>query len=237
MRFDQIFISGLAGSRDGLPLPSHFPSRETRRLGGLGCLALGCAEAAIGAARLPPEILEHAALAFGSDLGDIDQIARFLEVTRGPDAFQSAVHSAAPGELARLLGIRGPQLVLSSGRASGAVAVLTGALALINQRCSVCLCVAADLSGAVVERALSAAGWPADSFGAAAAAIVLETGSSLTTRGARGQAQLLSVAPHAAVGQPWKRRQSGAMDLCSLVDALERGEAAVSPTVFEVVRC
>ncbi len=221
----------IGGSTKEPAIPAGIDPRAVRRSTRLGRLALGVAsEALLGAGLAAPP--EDTGLVVGTALADLDETAGFLGGihTRGarfasPQLFQRSVHGAVAGELAILFGLRGYNLTVSEGMASGEAALSAALLALWAGRAPRCLVVAVDGRSEALSAALGALGLP-DVAGEGAAAIVVEAAAEAAARGARGLAAVRGVNP--SMEARFEPGGHGASGLCELARYV-LGESAVAP--------
>lgn len=221
----------IGGSLREPEIPAGIDPRAVRRSTRLGRLALGVANEALLRAGLaaPPE---DTGLVVGTALADLDETAGFLGGihTRGarfasPQCFQRSVHGAVAGELAILFGLRGYNLTVSEGMASGEVALSAALLALQAGRAPRCLVVAVDGRSEALSAALRALGLP-DEAGEGAAAIFVETAAVASARGAYALAAVDGVDASLATG--CKPGRHGASGLCEVARYV-LGASSVAP--------
>ncbi|WP_284734236.1 beta-ketoacyl-[acyl-carrier-protein] synthase family protein [Actinomadura sp. NEAU-AAG7] len=133
------------------------PPRERRRMDRLGRLAVAAAREALEDAGL--EGGERVGVIVGTGLGPMRSVADFLTpvLADGPAAanpaiFPNTVFNAAAGQVAMVLGTRGPTSTATAGHAAGASALCVAHDLLRTGRADAVVCPAVDeLSPAVLE--------------------------------------------------------------------------------------
>ncbi|GAB3208367.1 beta-ketoacyl synthase N-terminal-like domain-containing protein [Nocardia tengchongensis] len=125
------------------------PAKQRRRMDRLGQLAVATSEQALTAAGLTAD--ERVGVVLGTGVGPMSSISRFFEptVTGGPlqgnpAIFPNTVFNAAAGQVAMVLGAKGPTSTLTSGHAAGAAALGTAFDLLRAGRADAVLCTGAD---------------------------------------------------------------------------------------------
>ncbi|GAB0105063.1 hypothetical protein JMUB6875_40410 [Nocardia sp. JMUB6875] len=140
---------GLRVVRVGTDPGTTIPPKARRRMDRLGQLAVATSEGALIAAGLSAD--EHVGVVLGTGVGPMSSISRFFEptVTGGPlqgnpAIFPNTVFNAAAGQVAMVLGAKGPTSTLTSGHSAGAAALGTAFDLLRAGRADAVLCTGAD---------------------------------------------------------------------------------------------
>jgi 3-oxoacyl-[acyl-carrier-protein] synthase II len=192
---------GVLVGRIPLDVREAMPARERRRLDRLGLLAVLASRFALEDADLA--IDEHnrhrVGVVIGTGAGPLESIERFTRaiLEDGPSAaspatFPNTVYNAAGGQVSMHIGAVGPATTVTAGHAAGAAALCNGAEMISRGRADATLVVGADaLTDAVLAgyRELGvladAAGQGGFALAEAGVALLLESLSSATARGAR----------------------------------------------------
>ncbi|MFE2957852.1 beta-ketoacyl synthase N-terminal-like domain-containing protein [Nocardia tengchongensis] len=141
--------NGLRLARVSSDPGATIPAKQRRRMDRLGQLAVATSEQALTAAGLTAD--ERVGVVLGTGVGPMSSISRFFEptVTGGPlqgnpAIFPNTVFNAAAGQVAMVLGAKGPTSTLTSGHAAGAAALGTAFDLLRAGRADAVLCTGAD---------------------------------------------------------------------------------------------
>ncbi|WP_405484648.1 beta-ketoacyl synthase N-terminal-like domain-containing protein [Nocardia sp. NBC_00511] len=128
---------------------AEIPAKSRRRMDRLGQLAVATSQQALAAAGLTAH--DTVGVVVGTGVGPMSSISRFFEptVTGGPTQgspaiFPNTVFNAAAGQVAMVLGAKGPTSTLTSGHAAGAAALGTAYDLLRAGRAEAVLCTGAD---------------------------------------------------------------------------------------------
>ncbi|MFE7133816.1 beta-ketoacyl synthase N-terminal-like domain-containing protein [Streptomyces sp. NPDC057638] len=170
--------------------------RERRRMDRLGQLAVGVARDALADARLTAG--DGVGVVLGTCLGPLRSLGEFLlpVLADGPSAaapalFPNTVCNAAAGQIARVVGARGPTSTVTAGHAAGASALAVAHDLLRTGRADAVVCPAVDELPPWVRSAYRALPLFGGRSGRACtlaeggAALVLERESAARARGAR----------------------------------------------------
>ncbi|BEK96905.1 beta-ketoacyl-[acyl-carrier-protein] synthase family protein [Nocardia seriolae] len=148
--------AGAAESHKGLRLARvatdpgvAIAAKVRRRMDRLGQLAVATSAQALSAAGLTAD--ESVGVVLGTGIGPMSSISRFFEPTvaggplqGNPAIFPNTVFNAAAGQVAMVLGAKGPTSTLTSGHAAGAAALGTAFDLLRAGRADAVLCTGAD---------------------------------------------------------------------------------------------
>lgn len=171
-------------------------ARERRRMDRQGLLAVAASRRALEEAGLAPD--ESVGVVLGTGSGPTHSLEEFAVpvIESGPEAgspgvFPNTVYNAAAGQVAQLLGARGPTSTLTTNHAAGATALCVAGDLLVSGQADAVVCVAAETISPVAERiyhSLALFGGPAGHryvLTEAGLAFVLERRSHAQGRGAR----------------------------------------------------
>jgi 3-oxoacyl-[acyl-carrier-protein] synthase II len=221
---------------DEAELERHSPGRERRRMDRLGRFAVAACRAALADAGLTAD--EQVGVVLGTGLGPARSTAEFFLPTidsgpggGSPAVFPNTVFNAAAGQVAMVLGAKGPTSTATAAHAAGASALCIGYDLLRSGRTQAVLCPAVDeLTEQVVNGYL---GLPLFSgrhgrdctLAEGGIALVLERESAARARGARILAELaghatasdaLGVARWDPQGRGLERAMRGALEAAGI---------------------
>ncbi|MER5740966.1 beta-ketoacyl-[acyl-carrier-protein] synthase family protein [Streptomyces sp. NPDC002262] len=226
--------------RYAFPAKDHLSPRERRRVDRLGQLAIASCRKALGEAGL--EAGPRVGVVLGSGLGPLRSIEDFFRpvMEEGPAAaspahFPNTVFNAAAGQIAMVLGAKGPTSTATAAHAAGASALCIARDMLRTGTADAVLCPAVDdLTDTVIDayRRLPLIGGPAGRrfrLTEGAITLLLERESHARARGAHVLAEITGHgAAYDAVGAGrWDPRGAGqhrAMRLALADAGLEPGE-------------
>ncbi|MEW1720667.1 beta-ketoacyl-[acyl-carrier-protein] synthase family protein [Streptomyces sp. NPDC093109] len=227
---------GPGPARIGAELERYTTPRERRRMDRLGQFAVAACRSALDDAGLTPD--ERTGVILGTGLGPMRSTADFFLPTvaggpagGSPAIFPNTVYNAAAGQVAMVLGAKGPTSTVTAAHAAGASALCVAYDLLRSGRADALLCPAVDeLTDQVVDayRGLPLFGGPAGrnyTLAEGGVALVLERESAARARGARVLGVLAghgSASDAAGVGR-WDRSGAG-------VERAMRGALAAAGT-------
>ncbi|GAB3706365.1 beta-ketoacyl synthase N-terminal-like domain-containing protein [Nocardiopsis oceani] len=175
--------------------PDEYTSpRERRRVDGQGLIALASARRALEDAGLEPG--HRVGVVLGTGSGPTQSLEDFAVpvIESGPEAgspgvFPNTVYNAAAGQVAQILGVRGPTSTLTANHAAGATALCVAHDLLASGQADAVVCVAAETLAPMAERVyrslpLLGASGARYSLTEAGIAFVLERGAHARERGA-----------------------------------------------------
>lgn len=127
----------------------EIPAKSRRRMDRLGRMAVATSTQALDAAGLTAH--DGVGVVVGTGIGPMSSISRFFEPTvaggptqGSPAIFPNTVFNAAAGQVAMVLGAKGPTSTLTSGHAAGAAALGTAFDLLRAGRADAVLCTGVD---------------------------------------------------------------------------------------------
>lgn len=199
----------LGGPRHGLwAAPAEFdpdrwvPPRERRRMDRLGLLAVAACHEALAHAGL--ETHDRVGVMLGTGLGPMRSTEEFCgpvlaggSAAANPAVFPNTVFNAAAGQVAMLLGAKGPTSTLTAGHAAGASALSVAHDLLRTGRADAVLCPAVDDLSATVLGFYGAlplfrgAAGRRYTLADGGVALLLERASAARARGARPLAEFV----------------------------------------------
>ncbi|MTE12543.1 beta-ketoacyl-[acyl-carrier-protein] synthase family protein [Nocardia aurantiaca] len=141
--------NGLRLARVGIDPGAEIPAKARRRMDRLGQMAVATSNQALAAAGLRAH--EGVGVVVGTGIGPMSSISRFFEPTvaggpaqGNPAIFPNTVFNAAAGQVAMVLGAKGPTSTLTAGHAAGAAALGTAFDLLRAGRADAVLCTGVD---------------------------------------------------------------------------------------------
>lgn len=182
------------GFYDGESLEPLFNQADFRRATRNMCLAYYSMKKCVDSLGKDwPSVQSCTGAVLGTSHGELNATAEFLEAwgksrTARPLAFQSSLHNATIGFLAKQFGIMGPTLTVSDGLHTGREALETACLLLSSQTVPFCFVTGCDLIPEKIKEPFQRMYPPGTPLGEGAATLLLASEQGMRQLGRTGQA-------------------------------------------------